>query len=65
MAEGRRWHVAAIGGLRGLDEESTTAAKDAGRAIGAELATAGFGLVVYFSSDESLEPMWSRDMLLR
>lgn len=48
--------VAVIGGLWQLNEARATAAKAAGKVIGAELAKAGFGLVVYFSNDESLEP---------
>lgn len=48
--------VAVIGGLWQLDEPEKTAAKAAGKVIGAEIAKAGFGLVVYFSNDDSLEP---------
>jgi hypothetical protein len=48
--------VAVIGGLRQLDEAKAAAAKATGNAIGTELAKAGFGLVVCFSNDESLEP---------
>jgi hypothetical protein len=48
--------IAVIGGLWQLDAPSAEAAKAAGKAIGAELAKAGFGLVVYFSNEESLEP---------
>jgi hypothetical protein len=48
--------VAVIGGFWQLDAATAAAAKAAGRAIGAELAKAGFGLVVYFSNEESLEP---------
>jgi hypothetical protein len=48
--------VAVIGGLWQLDKSTVPAAKAAGREIGAEFAKAGFGLVVYFSNDESLEP---------
>ena len=48
--------VAVIGGLWQLDPAQLTAAKAVGEQIGEELAKAGFGLVVYFSSDESLEP---------
>lgn len=48
--------VAVIGGLWQFDPTKATSAKSAGKAIGAELAKAGFGLVVYFSNDESLEP---------
>jgi hypothetical protein len=48
--------VAAIGGLWALDQGRATRAREVGKAIGAELAHAGFGLVVYFSNPESLEP---------
>jgi hypothetical protein len=48
--------VAAIGGFRQLDPTAAAAAQAAGEAIGAELAMAGFGLVVYFSDKDSLEP---------
>lgn len=48
--------VAVIGGLWQLDETKAADAKAAGKDIGAELAKAGFGLVVYLSNEESLEP---------
>ncbi len=48
--------VAVIGGLWQLDAPKAAAAKAAAKAVGAELAKAGFGLVVYFSNDQSLEP---------
>jgi hypothetical protein len=48
--------VAVIGGLWQLDEAKATDAKATGKGIGAELAKAGFGLVVYLSNEESLEP---------
>jgi hypothetical protein len=48
--------IAVIGGLWQLDEPTAASAKAAAQAIGAELAKAGFGLVVYFSNPESLEP---------
>lgn len=48
--------VAVIGGLRQLDTKLAAEAKAAGQRVGAELARAGFGLVVYFSDEESLEP---------
>ena len=48
--------VAVIGGLADFDHDKLTAAKAAAQEIGAELAKAGFGLVVYFSNDPSLEP---------
>ncbi len=48
--------VAIIGGLWKLDLTKVDEAKKTAREIGAALATAGMGLVVYFSNDESLEP---------
>jgi hypothetical protein len=48
--------VAVIGGLWQLDGTQLPTAKAVGEQIGEELAKAGFGLVVYFSTDESLEP---------
>jgi hypothetical protein len=48
--------VAVIGGLRDFDEIRLAAAKASAKEIGAELAKAGFGLVVFFSNQESLEP---------
>src|ERR1043166_105815 len=48
--------VAVIGGLWQLDKAKADSAKATGKIIGAELAKAGFGLVVYFSNEESLEP---------
>jgi hypothetical protein len=51
--------IAVIGGFWELDKTDATkgaAARTAGKRLGAELAKAGFGLVVYFSNDESLEP---------
>jgi hypothetical protein len=48
--------VAVIGGLWQLDETRVAAARNAGKVLGAELAKAGFGLVVYLSNDASLEP---------
>jgi hypothetical protein len=56
MAKIERPFVAAIGGLWALDQDKVAHAQETGRAIGAELARAGFGLVVYFSNPESLEP---------
>ena len=56
MANAEMPFVAAIGGLWQLDQATAAAAREAGEAIGAELAKAGFGLVVYFSNEESLEP---------
>jgi len=52
-------YVAIIGGfweLQTIDPTKADEAKKYGEAIGAELAKAGVGLVVYFSNDESLEP---------
>jgi hypothetical protein len=48
--------IAVIGGLWQFDKAKVVAAKAAGEIIGSELARAGFGLLVYFSNDESLEP---------
>jgi hypothetical protein len=48
--------VAVIGGLWQLKPERVAAAKAAANVIGEELAKAGFGLLVYFSNEESLEP---------
>ncbi len=48
--------VAVIGGLRQIDPDQLATAKGVGEHLGEELAKAGFGLVVYFSEDESLEP---------
>jgi hypothetical protein len=48
--------VAIIGGLWQLDAEKSAEAKDAGKALGAELANAGFGLVVYLSDEKAIEP---------
>jgi hypothetical protein len=56
MADADIPFVAVIGGLWQLDPSKAAAAKAAGKVIGAELAKAGFGLVVYLSNDESLEP---------
>jgi hypothetical protein len=48
--------VAVIGGFWQAGTAQATDAKNAARQIGAELAKNGFGLVVYFSDEESLEP---------
>jgi hypothetical protein len=48
--------VGVIGGLWQLDPAQFAAAKAVGEQIGEELAKAGFGLLVYFSDDKSLEP---------
>jgi hypothetical protein len=51
-----RPYIAVIGGLRQLSGKAVEDARAAGRAVGQELARAGFGLVVYFSNEDSLEP---------
>src|SRR5262245_9052546 len=56
MAQADMPFVAVIGGLADFDLGKLEAAKAAAQEIGAELAKAGFGLVVYFSTDQSLEP---------
>jgi len=56
MEDVRTPFVAIIGGLWKLDETNAIKAKQTGELLGKELANAGFGLVVYFSNDESLEP---------
>src|SRR5215831_13769344 len=56
MAQAYMPFVAVIGGLDGFDPAKLAGAKATAREIGAELAKAGFGLVVYFSNDPSLEP---------
>lgn len=48
--------VAVIGGLWQLDPPTAAGAKAAGKLIGIELAKSGFGLVVYYSTEDSLEP---------
>jgi hypothetical protein len=48
--------VAIIGGLWDVNGDTAASIKAAGKLIGGELAKAGFGLVVYFSNEESLEP---------
>jgi hypothetical protein len=48
--------VAIMGGFWQVDSKHATEAKMAAKAIGIELAKAGFGLVVYNSDDASLEP---------
>jgi hypothetical protein len=47
--------VAVIGGFWNTNAD-TAAAKAKAKVLGAELAKAGFGLVTYFSNEESLEP---------
>jgi hypothetical protein len=56
MASADMPFVAIVGGFYQADPATAAAAKAAGREIGKELAKAGFGLVVYFSDDKSLEP---------
>ena len=48
--------IAVIGGLWNIEPGDLAAAKETAKTIGEELAKAGFGLVVYFSDDASLEP---------
>jgi len=48
--------VATIGGTYLLDVSEAQEVESAARHLGAELAKAGFGLVVYFSDAKSLEP---------
>jgi hypothetical protein len=48
--------VSVIGGFYQFDQKQAANAKATAQIIGAELAKAGFGLVVYFSDDKSLEP---------
>ena len=43
MANDERPFVATIGGLWPLDEETAARARETGKALGAELARAGFG----------------------
>jgi hypothetical protein len=56
MANNTMPFVAIIGGLWELDPIKADDAKKKAKEIGAALANAGMGLVVYFSNDESLEP---------
>jgi hypothetical protein len=56
MANSGMPFVAIIGGIWELDVAVIDDAKKTAQEIGAALATAGMGLVVYFSNDESLEP---------
>ena len=48
--------VAVIGGLWQMDAATESVAVSTAKSVGAELAKAGFGLVVYFANKESLEP---------
>jgi hypothetical protein len=58
MAVEPRPRVAVVGGFYDLDVDSQLGqeAREYARALGRTLAEAGFGLVVYFSDDKSLEP---------
>jgi hypothetical protein len=56
MANDSMPFVAIIGGFWTLAPTTAEEAKKTARDIGAALANAGMGLVVYFSNDESLEP---------
>lgn len=55
MSSSKMQFVAVVGGLWELEDAVKADAKNAARDIGAELAKAGFGLVVYYSDEESLE----------
>jgi len=56
MANDSMPFVAIIGGFWGMDPAVLDEAKETAKELGAALANAGMGLVVYFSNDESLEP---------
>lgn len=58
MAQGSRPRVAVVGGFYAIDADPRVGqqARDYAQQLGAALAEAGFGLVVYFSNDQSLEP---------
>jgi hypothetical protein len=59
MADEIRPRVAVIGGFYDLDEkypQSGPEAREYAQELGRKLAETGFGLVVYFSNDKSLEP---------
>jgi hypothetical protein len=59
MVDQRRPRVAVVGGFFNLDRSDAALGRDArvyAETLGAALAEAGFGLVVYFSDDLSLEP---------
>jgi hypothetical protein len=58
MADEIRPRVAVVGGFYDLDADQQLGreARDYAQALGRTLAEAGFGLVVYFSNDKSLEP---------
>ncbi len=58
MANEKRPRVAVIGGFYDLDQDPQIGkeAREYAEALGRALAENGFGLVVYFSNDKSLEP---------
>ena len=58
MANEPRPRVAVVGGFYDLDADPKLGkdARDYAEALGRSLADSGFGLVVYFSNDKSLEP---------
>jgi len=56
MTDAGRPFIAVIGGMREMDDSKFQRAQTEGRKIGEQLAQAGFGLVVYFSDQRSLEP---------
>lgn len=58
MANEPRPRVAVVGGFYDLDGDPTLGqeAREYAQALGRTLAESGFGLVVYFSNDKSLEP---------
>ncbi len=56
MEQFRGHYIAVIGGFRQLNSTQVEAAKSAATTLGAELAKAKLGLVVYFSDEASLEP---------
>lgn len=49
-------YVAVVGGFWALDESARANARRTAEVLGAALAERGFGLVVYFSNEQSLEP---------
>jgi len=48
--------AAVVGGFLDLDEATRAEAKQLAREMGAALAEAGFGLVVYYANEQSLDP---------
>ena len=58
MADEARPRVAIIGGFYDLDNDPSLSneAREYAQSLGRALAEAGFGLVVYYSDDKSLEP---------